>query len=143
MNSHITKGYTQLIARKLKALGDLTQLLKQSREAFTARDARALDDSSRRQAELCQEIAFLDRDIKSAEEILVWAQMRSPNTTEIWQLRKQTICAEKMLGYWNSVQSAMVRQERQRLNRSAGRGLPFAFGFAAPFSPISMELAEE
>src|ERR1043166_1538485 len=90
-------SYTDLLQRRLDAVRTLSSSLRDSQSALLERDVQRSSVFTEQQSELCNEIEFLNRDLRSADEILAWAKALKPNTTEISQIRRLTEIAEAEL----------------------------------------------
>jgi hypothetical protein len=106
-------SYTDLLKRRLDAVQTLTGSLRDSQGALLERDARQSSQFSEQQAELCNEIEFLNRDLRSADEILEWAKALKPDNKEISQIRRLTEAAEAELLQSCMVHGSLVRRAKR------------------------------
>ena len=106
-------SYTELLQRRLEAVRTLSNSLRDSQNALLDRDARESSRFTEQQAELCNEIEFLDRDLRSADEILEWAKALKPDTKEISTIRRLTQAAETELLQDCMVHGSLVRRAKR------------------------------
>ena len=106
-------SYTDLLKRRLDAVQTLTRSLRESQSALLERDAEQSNQFTEQQAELCNEIEFLNRDLRSADEILEWAKALKPDSREISQIRRLTQTAEMELLQNCRVHSSLVRRAKR------------------------------
>src|SRR5437763_11528041 len=116
-------SYTELLKRRLNAVRTLARSLRESQNALLARDARQSGRFTEQQVDLCNEIEFLDRDLRSADEILAWAKALKPDNREITQIRRHTKSAESQLAQSCMVHTSLVRRAKRSvtvmMNRTA------------------------
>ena len=111
MNDNVPiASYTELLKRRLNALRTLARSLRESQNALLTGDAAQSGQFSEQQIELCNEIEYLDRDLRSADEILAWAKALKPDNREIVQIRRHTKTAEEQLTQSSMVHSSLVRR---------------------------------
>lgn len=108
-------SYTELLKRRLNAVRTLERSLRESHNALLSRDAEHTDSFTEQQTELCNEIEFLNRDIRSADEILAWAEALKPDNREIAQLRQHAKSAEAQLAQTCLVHNSLVRRSKRSM----------------------------
>ena len=114
MNDNVPiASYTELLKRRLNALRTLARSLRESQNALLTGDAAQSGQFSEQQIELCNEIEYLDRDLRSADEILAWAKALKPDNREIVQIRRHTRTAEEQLTQSSIVHSSLVRRAKR------------------------------
>jgi hypothetical protein len=133
-------SYTELLKRRLNAVRTLARSLRESQNALLARDARQSGEFTEQQADLCNEIEFLDRDLLSADEILMWAKALKPDSKEINQLRRHTSVAEAELTQSCMVHSSLVRRAKRSVTIMMSVQKK---SYDAPSSYESLQRAEE
>jgi hypothetical protein len=106
-------SYTDLLQRRLDAVQALTSSLRGSQDALLERDAQQSSAFTEQQSELCNEIEFLNRDLRSADEILEWAKALKPDNNAISQIRRFTEAAEAELLQSCMVHSSLVRRAKR------------------------------
>lgn len=107
-------SYTELLKRRLDAVRTLTRSLRESQSALLARDVEQSGKFTEQQTDLCNEIEFLDRDLRSADEILAWAKALKPDNREIVQIRRHCKLAEEQLMQGFLVHSSLLRKAWRR-----------------------------
>src|SRR5881227_1579656 len=109
MNDNVPiASYTELLKRRLNALRTLARSLRESQSALLSLDADQCGQFSEQQIELCNEIEYLDRDLRSADEILAWAKALKPDNREILQIRRHAKTAEEQLTHSSIVHGSLL-----------------------------------
>src|SRR4029077_9300401 len=106
-------SYTELLKRRMDAGRTLTRSLRESQSALLTRNVEQSVQFTEQQADLCNEIEFLNRDLRSADEILTWAQALKPDNPEIIQVRQHANEAEEQLMKIFLVHSSLVRRAKR------------------------------
>ena len=143
MNENVPiASYTELLQRRLDAVRTLTRSLRESQNGLFTRDVELCGQFTEQQIDLCNEIEFLDRDLRSADEILAWAKALKPDSKEIAQIRKHTKIAENQLMQNCLVHKGLVRRAKRSvtimMNAKTGDAM-----YHAPSSCEAMQSAEE
>ena len=114
MNENVPiASYTELLKRRLNAVRTLARSLRESQSALLAIEPEQSAEFTEQQIDLCNEIEFLDRDLRSADEILAWAKALKPDNREILQIRRHTRSAEAQLAQSCMVHSSLVRRAKR------------------------------
>ena len=114
MNENVPiASYTELLKRRLDAVRTLTRSLRESQNALLTRDVELSAQFTEQQQDLCNEIEFLNRDLRSADEILAWAKALKPDNKEIVQIRKHSKQAEEQLMQGFLVHSSILRRAKR------------------------------
>src|SRR3954464_5337845 len=114
MNDNVPiASYSELLKRRLDAIRTLNRSLRESQNALLSRDAEQSGRFTEQQIELCNEIEFLERDLRSADEILAWAKALRPNTKEITDIRRHLKTAESELTHGCMIHSSLVRRAKR------------------------------
>ena len=143
MNENVPiASYTELLKRRLNAVRTLARSLRESQSALLAIDPEQSAEFTAQQIDLCNEIEFLDRDLRSADEILAWAKALKPDNREILQIRRNTKSAEAQLAQGCMVHSSLVRRAKRSvtlmMNSKTNEGHDYS-----PSSVESLRFAEE
>ncbi len=143
MNDNVPiASYTELLQRRLDAVRTLTRSLRESQNALLTRDVDQCGQFTEQQVELCNEIEFLERDLRSADEILAWAKALKPDSKEIAQIRKHTKLAEDQLMENCLVHKGLVRRAKRSVTIMMNAKNTDAM-YHAPSSFEAMQCAEE
>jgi hypothetical protein len=114
MNENVPiASYTELLKRRLNAVRTLARSLRESQGALLAIDPEQSGQFTEQQIDLCNEIEFLDRDLRSADEILAWAKALKPDNREILQIRRHTKSAETQLAQTCMVHGSLLRRAKR------------------------------
>lgn len=135
-------SYAELHRRRLNTIQTLTRSLRESQTALLSRDVEVTAEFTRQQAELCNEIEYLDRDIASANEIIAWAKALQPNTSEIESFKRHEDAAQRELRQCCRVHGALVRRAKRSLTVMMN-ARSTADCFASPSSYQAMQISEE
>jgi hypothetical protein len=143
MNENVPiASYTELLQRRLDAVRTLTRSLRESQNALLTRDVEESGQFTEQQIDLCNEIEFLDRDLRSADEILAWAKALKPDSREIVQIRKHTKVAEEQLMQNCLVHKGLVRRAKRSVTIMMNAKTNDAV-YHVPSSFEAMQSAEE
>ena len=144
MNDNVPiASYTELLNRRLDAVRTLAKSLRESQGSLLDRETEKSDQFTEQQIDLCNEIEFLDRDIRSADEILAWAKALKPDSREISQIRRYVKTAEVELAQSCSVHSSLVRRAKRSLTIMLSAHAKDNSGYPAPSSYESLQCIEE
>ena len=102
-----------MLKRRLNALRTLARSLRESQNALLTGDAEQSGQFSEQQIDLCNEIEYLDRDLRSADEILTWAKALKPDNREILQISRHTKTAEDQLTQSCTVHGSLIRRAKR------------------------------
>src|SRR5438128_9243367 len=143
MNDNVPiASYTELLKRRLNALRTLARSLRESQNALLTGDAEQSGQFSEQQIDLCNEIEYLDRDLRSADEILAWAKALKPDNREILQIRRHTKTAEDQLTQSCTVHGSLVRRAKRSVTLMiSAKGKQSTL--YSPSSVESLQYAEE
>jgi hypothetical protein len=134
-------SYTDLLNRRLEAVRTLTSSLRDSQSALLERDAQQSGAFTEQQSELCNEIEFLDRDLRSADEILEWAKALKPDSTEISEIRRLTGLAESELLQSCMVHGSLVRRAKRSVTIMMSVRLKDAYNAPSSYEALRAEEA--
>ena len=133
MNDNVPiASYTELLKRRLNALRTLARSLRESQNALLSLDTELCGQFTEQQLELCNEIEYLERDLRSADEILAWAKALNPDNREILQIRRHTQAAEAELAESCQIHNNLVRRARRSVTVMMS-------AVNSPYAPSSME----
>ena len=144
MNENVPiASYTELLKRRLNALRALEASLRASQNALLSRDVQQTDRFTEEQTELCHEIEFLNRDIRSADEVLAWAKALKPDNREIAQIRRHAKTAEVQLAQSFMVHSSLVRRSKRSLTVVMSVQAKRNPAYCSPLSYEALQCTEE
>lgn len=140
MNDNVPiASYTELLKRRLNTLRTLAGSLRESQNALLSLDSELCGQFTEQQMDLCNELEYLDRDLRSADEILAWAKALKPDNREILQLRQHIETAVAELAQSCMVHHNLVR----RAKRSVTVMMSANGGCYSPASVEALQYAEE
>jgi hypothetical protein len=142
MNDNVPiASYTELLKRRLNAIRTLARSLRESQNALLALDPEQCGPFTGQQIELCNEIEYLDRDLRSADEILAWAKALKPDNREILQIRRHTRSAEEQLTQSCKVHGSLLRRAKRSVTVMMSKSKQD--NLYSPSSLEAMQCAEE